>query len=114
MQNAKTAKSIIKAYVEFFIKEQGLFLTYGDLAIRIGRPGEHNLLGAPLDIARELCKAHNLPDITTMIVNKPSIQNGTMKPSENAIQKYNGWPDLRREQAKVIAFEWSQTQLSID
>jgi hypothetical protein len=80
------------------------------MATAIGRPGQHRLLGAPLDAVRDLCKERGWPDIATVVVTKDSLVDGTLRPSPQALEKYGGWPGLREEQARVIAFDWSSAQ----
>lgn len=106
--NVEHAERIISAYIELRRTTDQVFLTYGQLADLIGRTGQQRLLGAPLDVVRELCKARGLPDIATVIVSKDSLTDGTLKPASEAIEKYNGWHGLRAEQARVMAWDWLQ------
>ena len=80
-------------------------MSYGALAARVGRPGQHRLLGDPLDRVRGLCARRGLPDVAVMIVSKESLRDGTAEPSQKALEKYGGWPDLRKEQARVLAYD---------
>jgi hypothetical protein len=105
--NRETAEAIVAAYIEGVAKKRRVFWTYGEVAELIGRKGQSNLLGAPLDEVRELCREHGWPDIGAVIVTKPSLVDGTLCPSEPALQKYGGVFELRRLQARVIAFDWS-------
>ncbi len=105
---SEIAEKIIAAYVDLRRSGDTVFVTYGELAQLIGREGQHRLLGAPLDRVRDICSERNLPDIATVIVDKASLDRGSVTPSAAAIEKYNGWLGLRREQARVIAFDWSQ------
>jgi hypothetical protein len=101
------ASQIIEAYAAAWVNENLAFLTYGDLAVRIGRAGQHRLLGAALDTVRQRCLELGIPDIATVIVDKKSLHGGVAKPSEAALKKYGGWPKLRKQQAAVISFDWS-------
>ena len=104
--NRETAEQSVEAYVA--ARADGIaFLTYGTLATLIGRPGEHRLLGAPLDMVRGICKERGIPDIAAAVVDKVSMENGRVASSQKAIVKYGGWPNLCSEQAKVIACNWS-------
>ncbi len=81
-------------------------MTYGTLAARVGREGQHRLLGDPLDRVRGLCARLGVPDVAVMIVSKGALQDGTVEPSKAALEKYGGWPSLRKEQARVLAYDW--------
>jgi hypothetical protein len=81
--------------------------SYGDLATAIGRPGQHRLLGGPLDEVRTICGRNGWPDIATVVVTKDSLADGTLRPSPQAFEKYGGWPGLREEQARVLTFHWA-------
>ena len=107
MKNLEIAERIFEAYVAFATEENGVFLTYSELARRIGRAGQHHFLGAPLDIVSGICDAKGVPNITTVIVDKPSLLGGTVKPSASAIKKYDGWSNLRNEQTRVMLFDWA-------
>ena len=106
-KNDDLAEQILRTYAEASVNEGVIFMTYGDLAKRLGRPGQHRLLGDPLDRLRNLCAERGLPDVATMIVDKPSLHAGTVEPSARALEKYGGWFDLRAEQARVISYDWS-------
>ena len=113
-KNDDLAEQILRTYAEARAKDGVIFMTYGDLATRLGRPGQHRLLGDPLDRLRRLCEKRHLPDVATMIVDKTSLREkvtvadaGKVEPSPKALEKYGGWLDLRAEQARVIAFDWS-------
>ena len=105
--NEEIAEDIIRIYAAAHTNDGIVFLTYGELAKRLGREGQHRLLGGPLDLVREICRRRNLPDIATVIVDKASLQDGSMKPSPKALDKYGGWSGLRAEQARVLTFDWS-------
>lgn len=98
--NTEIAQELLKQFVSGDRQDRVLW-TYGDMAVAIGRSGQHRLLGAPLDALRELCVEKGLPDIATVVVSKGSLTDGTLKPSPKAIDKYGGWPGLRKEQARV-------------
>ena len=106
-KNDDLAVRILQIYAEARTQEDVIFMTYGELANRLDKPGQHRLIGDPLDRVRILCEARQLPDIATVIVDKRSLESGKMKPSEKALEKYGGWDGLRKEQARVIAYEWS-------
>ena len=105
--NEYWAERIINAYVKLRQSSEKVFVSYGEMAELIGRKGEHRLLGAPLDLVRELCEKMNLPDVATVVVNVPSLRNGEVRPSDQALEKHGGWPGLRAEQARVLLFDWS-------
>ena len=105
--NRETAEVIVRAYIEGAATGRRVFWSYGDIAALIGRKGQSNLLGGPLDEVRLICEERDWPDIGTVIVTKPSLLDGTLAPSEPALAKYGGMSDLRREQGRVIAFDWS-------
>lgn len=104
--NRETAEAIFASYVGLRKTTDIVFLSYGALAEMIGRKGQGRLLAAPLDLVREICRAQELPDIATVIVSKESLLDGTLMPAPNAVEKYNGWVGLRKEQAKVLAFDF--------
>ena len=105
--NRETAEAICVAFVAAAKGSDRVLWSYADLAIAIGRPGQHRLLGAPLDEVRRLCEERGWPDIATVVVTKDSLLDGSLRPSPQALEKYGGWPGLRQEQARVIAFDWS-------
>lgn len=105
--NRETAEAIVAAFVASTLERGRILWSYADLATAISRPGQHRLLGAPLDEVRLLCEERGLPDIATVVVTKGSLLDGTLRPSPQALAKYGGWPELRREQARVLAFDWS-------
>jgi hypothetical protein len=105
--NRETAEAIVRAYVEGAATGRRIFWSYGDIATLIGRKGQSNLLGGPLDEVRLICDERGWPDIGSVIVTKPSLLDGTLTPSEPALAKYGGMGDLRRVQARVISFDWS-------
>lgn len=74
----------------------------------VGLPGQHRLLGGPLDAVRDLCAERGWPDISTMVVNKDTLSDGTLMPSQAAVEKHGGPLGLRREQAQVITFDWGK------
>ena len=106
--NLDHAESIIAAYIALRRSSDQVFVSYGQLATLIDRQGQHRLLGGPLDLVRELCERRGLPDIATVVVSRESLADGTIKPSAEAVVKYNGWNGLRAEQARVIAWDWSK------
>jgi hypothetical protein len=108
--NRKTAEVIVRAFIRGATTEDRLFWSYGDVAALIGRKGQGNLLGAPLDEVRRLCEERGWPDIATVVVTKNSLADGTLRPSPQALEKYGGWPGLRSEQARVITFDWFSAQ----
>ncbi|SLN48097.1 hypothetical protein TRL7639_02643 [Falsiruegeria litorea R37] len=105
------ARKIIAAYVELRRTTEQIFITYGELADLIGRKGEHRLLGGALDLVRDRCCEMGVPDIATVVIDKESLKRGEMRPSPKAIDKYEGWQNLRAEQARVITFDWSAVNL---
>lgn len=104
--NHEHAERIIQVYIEMRRTSEIVFISYKDLAIRIGRPGEHRLLGGSLDLVRDICRTRNIPDVATMVVSKNSLLDGTLQPSQDAVAKYGGWPELRQEQARAMAHHW--------
>ncbi|MFK7869906.1 MAG: hypothetical protein AB8B58_11765 [Roseobacter sp.] len=109
--NREWAAKILEQFV-LGASEGRIVWTYGDMATAIGRPGEHRLLGGPLDELRKYCQDLELPDLATVVVSKESLIDGRIEPSKQAFDKYDGWPQLRREQAKVFNFDWSTVELS--
>ncbi len=107
--NTEVAQEFLKQFVEG-TRHGRVLWTYGDMAVANGRAGQHNLLGAPLDTLRDLCVEKDLPDIATVVVSKGSLTDGTLKPSPTAIDKYGGWPGLRKEQARVMTFDWTKVE----
>lgn len=105
--NRDTAEAIFAAYVTARKTSDVVFLSYGALAERIGRKGQGRLLAAPLDLVRELCQSRELPDLATVIVSQESLKDGTLMPAPNAAGKYGDWVGLRKEQARVMAFDWT-------
>jgi hypothetical protein len=108
--NGETAEAIVAAFLAAAQDTGRVLWSYADLATAIGRPGQHRLLGAPLDVVRDLCVERGWPDIATVVVTKDSLVDGTLRPSQQALEKYGGWPELRREQARVIAFNWASVR----
>ena len=107
--NTEIAQELYKQFVD--CARQGRVLwAYGDMAVAIGRAGHRRLLGAPLDTLRDLCVEKGLPDIATVVVSKDSLTGGTLKPSPKAIDKHGGWPGLRKEQARVMTFDWTKVE----
>lgn len=104
------ANRIFSEYVRLRQSSDKVLVTYGDLAEMIGRKGEHRLLGASLDIVRAICEQASLPDIATVVVDQQSLRSGEMKPSPKALEKYGGWPGLRAEQGRVLAFDWNAVE----
>jgi hypothetical protein len=105
--NRGTAEAICAAFVAQAQATGRVLWSYSDLAAAIGRSGQHRLLGAPLHEVRRLCEERGWPDIATVVVTKDSLLDGSLRPSPQALDKYGGWPGLRQEQARVIAFDWS-------
>ncbi|GEM_PF-2703957 len=105
--NRETAEAIVEAFLAQSRDPGRMLWSYGDLATAIGKPGQHRLLGAPLDEVRRLCEERGWPDIATVVVTKESLLDGTLRPSPQALGKYGGWPGLRRQQARVLEFDWS-------
>jgi hypothetical protein len=105
--NRETAEALVAEFLRAARESGRVLWTYADLATAVGRPGQHRLLGAPLDEVRRICEEHGWPDIATVVVTKDSLLDGTLRPSPQAIDKYGGWPGLRREQARVLVFDWS-------
>jgi hypothetical protein len=108
--NRETAESIVSVFLAAARDTERVLWSYTDLATAIGRPGQHRLLGAPLDAVRDFCEERGWPDIATVVVTKDSLADGTLRPSPQALEKYGGWRELRREQARVIAFDWSSVR----
>jgi hypothetical protein len=108
--NRETAETILAVFLAAARDSGRILWSYSDLATAIGRPGQHRLLGAPLDEVRRLCEEREWPDIATVVVTKDSLLDGTLRPSPQALEKYGGWPGLRRAQARVIEFDWSSVQ----
>lgn len=109
--NEYWAKRILSEYVKLRQSSERVLVTYGDLAEIIGRKGEHRLLGSSLDLVRQICEQKNLPDVATAVVDVLSLKVGEIKPSAKVLEKYGGWPGLREEQARVLAFDWSVVKL---
>ena len=105
--NRETAEAIVDVFLTRERDHGRILWSYGDLATALGRPGQHRLLGGALDELRQLCEERGWPDIATVVVTKDSILDGTLRPSPQAVEKYGGWPGLRREQARVIERNWS-------
>ena len=105
--NRETAEAIVRAYIDGADERGCVFWSYGDVATLIGRKGQSNLLGGQLDEVRLLCEERGWPDIGAVIVTKASLLDSTLTPSEPAVAKYGGMAELRRGQARVIAFDWS-------
>ncbi|WP_154665019.1 hypothetical protein [Leisingera daeponensis] len=105
--NEYWANRIFSEYVKLRQSSAKVFVTYGDLAELIGRQGEQRLLGTPLDLVRAICEHANLPDIATVVVDQKSLKTGEIRPSPKALEKYGGWPGLRAEQGRVLAFDWA-------
>ena len=110
--NDDLAAQIVALYVDLRQNSDAVFLTYGNLAERLGRPGQQRLLGDPLDRVRQVCEARALPDIATVVVDQISLRDGTVKPSVKALDKYGGWPWLRAKQARVLSFDWHSVDLA--
>ena len=109
--NKEIAGTIIDAYVRLRQSSEKIFISYGEMAILIGRGGQHALLGAPLDQVRDICADLGIPDIATMVVNMDALKSGALMPSGSAIEKHSGWPGLRKEQARAITFDWMSYKL---
>jgi hypothetical protein len=108
--NREIAEIIVETFVAHARTKGRILWSYADLADAIGRPGLHRLLGGALDEVRHLCDERDWPDIATVVVTKESLVDGTLRPSPQAIDKYGGWPGLRREQARVIEFDWTKAR----
>ena len=105
--NEYWANRIFSEYVKLRQSTDKVFVSYGELAEMIGRKGEHRLLGASLDMVRAICGRAKLPDVATVVVDQQSLKSGEIKPSSKALEKYGGWPGLRAEQGRVLAFDWN-------
>ena len=108
--NRETAEAIVAAFLAAARDTDRILWSYADLSTAIGRPGQHRLLGGPLDEVRRFCEERAWPDIATVVVTKDSLLDGTLRPSPQALEKHGGWPGLRREQARVIEFDWSSVR----
>lgn len=104
--NDHHAETALDLYAKAAAEEGLVFLTYRELAARMGRPGQERLLGDVLDRLRLLCEQRNLPDVATMVVSQDSLRSGLVRPADNAKRKYCDWRGLRDAQAKVMTFDW--------
>jgi hypothetical protein len=103
--NRELAKRSLAEYANLARSGQP-FVSYAEIATLIGREGQHALLGGPLDALRDLCLSMQIPDVATMVVSKDSLRSGSLKPSPKALEKYGGWPELRKMQARCLTFDW--------
>ena len=83
--NRETAEAIVAAFLAAARDTDRILWSYADLSTAIGRPGQHRLLGGPLDEVRRLCEERAWPDIATVVVTKDSLLDGTLRPSPQAL-----------------------------
>jgi hypothetical protein len=97
-------------------------ITYSELARRLGM-GKVNGQGLSsyLNEAAELCKEHDLPNVSVMVVSKESLEKGVPMPSEGSFSDgFYASTGLTRdevpvEQARVRAFDWKSVRsLNLD
>jgi len=89
-------------------------LSYSELAERLEMPNRTGQgLGPILDDAAALCIKHGLPDVSSVIVTKDSIENGQPMPSLDSFQD-GVWPitgvsieDVPALQNEVREFDWA-------
>jgi len=89
-------------------------LSYSELAKRLEMPNETGRgLGPVLDEVAVMCIKHNLPDVSSVIVTKDSIEKGQPMPSlesfTNGIWSISGISieDIPAVQNQVRAFNWT-------
>ena len=104
---ADTAEQMLTLFVEMAVRDRRCVITYKDMAAKLGRKGQQNLLQQPLDRARELCRERGLPEFPVMVISQAALESGTLLPADGAIDKYGGVAEIRRLQAEVMQFDWS-------
>lgn len=104
--NTQIAHQVINAYALASARDHIVFLSYNEIAKRIGRQGEHHLLGDLWGKIQELCERDGVPDVAACIVNLYSLNTGQLKPAEKVVERHGGWEGVRREQAAVMTFDW--------
>ena len=88
-------------------------LTYSDLATRLGMPNETGQgLGPILDAAAATCEKHGMPNVSSVVVTKESVERGKPFPSLQSFDDDGSHPsglsmdDVPAEQERVRAFDW--------
>jgi len=89
-------------------------IIYSELADKIGMRNKTGQgLGPILDEAATMCRKHNLPDVTAVVVTAESVRSGEPFPSLNSFNNEGIWPlsglhidDVPAEQKRVRDFDW--------
>jgi hypothetical protein len=92
-------------------------LSYSDLAKRLGMPNETGQgLGPILDEAAAMCVEHKLPDVSSVVATKESVDLGKPFPSLASFED-GVWPktglrieDVPDEQERVRQFDWKSVR----
>jgi hypothetical protein len=90
-------------------------LAYADLAKRLGMANETGQgLGPVLDEAAAMCIENNLPDVSTVVVTKESMEQGCPMPSRRSFDENGFWAitgismdEIPEYQKKVRAYDWA-------
>lgn len=109
---------LAKVYFELLVglakSSKGQTIEYGELVVKAKEKYPSNefvtgaiavSMGRRLDALREFTKQHNLPDLSALVVNKATGNNG-----KGYIRSFDG--DAVREQ--IAAFDWGSVQLDFE
>jgi hypothetical protein len=94
------------------------WISYSDLARRLGMSNDTGRgLGPILDEAALRCRENNLPDVSSVIVTKATLDTSQPMPSEDSFDSNGYWPltgihrdDVPEAQRKVHEFDWLQVK----
>ncbi|MCB1449668.1 MAG: hypothetical protein KDJ67_06025 [Nitratireductor sp.] len=113
----ETAKEIIRVLVTF-LREGGKYISYSDLADRLGKPDIlARQLGKYLDEVSRICLQNRIPNLSSIVVMKDTLNSATPMPSKDSFQN-EYWPisgvkktEIDLAQKDVHDFDWDNISL---
>ena len=99
-------RDILRIWVADAVRSGPSFWEYGELACRVGRPGQGWPVAEALPRVSDWCRAEGLPDIAVMIVSLDKLRRGIAMPSDLALARLGGPAAIRAMQARVVTFDW--------
>ena len=113
----ETAKEIIRVLVTF-LREGGKYISYSDLADRLGKPEIlARQLGKYLDEVSRICLQNRIPNLSSIVVMKDTLNSATPMPSKDSFQN-EYWPisgvkktEIDLAQKDVHDFDWDNISL---
>ena len=113
----ETAKEIIRVLVTF-LREGGKYISYSDLADRLGKPDIlARQLGKYLDEVSRICLQNRIPNLPSIVVMKDTLNSATPMPSKDSFQN-EYWPisgvketEIDLAQKDVHDFDWDNISL---